>query len=37
MREIETMKAENKVGLIFFPAFDWEISPTHPERKERLS
>ncbi len=24
------------VGLIFFPAFDWAISPTHPEREERL-
>jgi len=30
--------AENKpsVGLVFFPAFDWAISPTHPERQERL-
>ncbi len=26
----------NKTGLIFFPAFDWAISPTHPEREERL-
>ncbi len=26
----------NKTGLIFFPAFDWSISPTHPEREERL-
>ncbi len=23
-------------GLCFFPAFDWAISPTHPEREERL-
>jgi Deacetylases, including yeast histone deacetylase and acetoin utilization protein len=23
-------------ALIFFPAFDWAISPTHPEREERL-
>jgi acetoin utilization deacetylase AcuC-like enzyme len=23
-------------GLLFFPAFDWAISPTHPEREERL-
>lgn len=30
------MKAKNKLGLIFFPAFDWAISPTHPEREERL-
>jgi len=26
----------SKTGLIFFPAFDWAISPTHPEREERL-
>ncbi len=25
-----------KLGLVFFPAFDWAISPTHPEREERL-
>lgn len=25
-----------QTGLIFFPAFDWAISPTHPEREERL-
>lgn len=24
------------IGLVFFPAFDWAISPTHPEREERL-
>jgi acetoin utilization deacetylase AcuC-like enzyme len=30
------LKASNKTGLIFFPAFDWAISPTHPEREERL-
>ncbi len=30
------MKAKNSLGLIFFPAFDWAISPTHPEREERL-
>lgn len=30
------MRAKRKTGLIFFPAYDWEISPTHPERKERL-
>jgi acetoin utilization deacetylase AcuC-like enzyme len=23
-------------GLCFFPAFDWAISPNHPEREERL-
>ena len=26
----------NRVGVVFFPAFDWAISPTHPERQERL-
>jgi acetoin utilization deacetylase AcuC-like enzyme len=30
------MKAKKKFGLVFFPAFDWAISPTHPEREERL-
>lgn len=30
------LKKEKKTGLIFFPAFDWAISPTHPEREERL-
>ncbi len=28
--------AKNSVGLVLFPAFDWCISPTHPEREERL-
>lgn len=33
------MKSRNnkqQTGLVFFPAFDWAISPTHPEREERL-
>ncbi len=25
-----------ELGLVFFPAFDWAISQTHPERQERL-
>ncbi len=29
-------KAVNSVGLVFFPAFDWCISSSHPEREERL-
>jgi acetoin utilization deacetylase AcuC-like enzyme len=29
-------KAIKKTGLIFFPAFDWAITPDHPEREERL-
>lgn len=24
------------LGLVFFPAFDWAITPSHPEREERL-
>ena len=30
------LRARNTMGLVFFPAFDWAISPTHPEREERL-
>lgn len=30
------LSAKYKTGLVFFPAFDWAISPTHPEREERL-
>ena len=29
-------KTKRKTGLVFFPAFDWAISPSHPEREERL-
>jgi acetoin utilization deacetylase AcuC-like enzyme len=29
-------KAARSLGIVFFPAFDWAISPTHPEREERL-
>lgn len=28
--------AKHTTGLVLFPAFDWCISPTHPEREERL-
>lgn len=28
--------ASGSLGIVFFPAFDWGISPTHPEREERL-
>lgn len=34
--EREPDMTKRKTGLIFFPAFDWAISPTHPEREERL-
>ena len=27
---------KSNLGLVFFPAYDWMISPTHPERQERL-
>jgi acetoin utilization deacetylase AcuC-like enzyme len=30
------LKAKNRTGLVFFPAFDWAIDPIHPEREERL-
>ncbi|MEZ4567699.1 MAG: histone deacetylase [Desulfobacterales bacterium] len=30
------LSAKHKTGLVFFPAFDWAISPTHPEREERM-
>ena len=30
------IRAKNRMGLVFFPAYDWAISPTHPEREERL-
>lgn len=30
------LKAQNTLGVVFFPAYDWAISPTHPEREERL-
>lgn len=30
------LKSKHRVGLVFFPAYDWAISPTHPEREERL-
>ncbi|MBQ7738718.1 MAG: histone deacetylase [Desulfovibrionaceae bacterium] len=29
-------QSRKRLGVIFFPAFDWAISPTHPEREERL-
>lgn len=33
---INPLVASRNLGVIFFPAFDWAISPTHPEREERL-
>ncbi|MFW5931118.1 MAG: histone deacetylase [Desulfosalsimonas sp.] len=30
------LKAKTSTGLVFFPAYDWAISATHPEREERL-
>lgn len=30
------LEAARRIGLVFFPAFDWAISPNHPEREERL-
>ena len=31
----EKTASAGQTGLVF-PAFDWAISPTHPEREERL-
>lgn len=33
---IEPLTASRNLGVVFFPAFDWAITPTHPERQERL-
>lgn len=33
---IDKAEYNNSLGLVFFPAFDWKISETHPERQERL-
>lgn len=30
------LTAKHRLGLIFFPAYDWAITPDHPEREERL-
>jgi acetoin utilization deacetylase AcuC-like enzyme len=30
------LQAKNRTGLVLFPAYDWAIDPTHPEREERL-
>jgi acetoin utilization deacetylase AcuC-like enzyme len=30
------MTPRDRLGIVFFPAFDWAISPAHPEREERL-
>jgi acetoin utilization deacetylase AcuC-like enzyme len=30
------LRAVRSLGLVFFPAYDWGISPDHPEREERL-
>ena len=30
------LSSTTRTGLVFFPAFDWAISPTHPEREDRL-
>lgn len=30
------LTAQNRLGVVFFPAYDWAIEATHPEREERL-
>ena len=36
MTDTRFPRVVNTLGLVFFPAYDWAISPTHPEREERL-
>ena len=36
LRTDKALQAATSLGVVFFPAFDWAISPTHPEREERL-
>ncbi len=33
---MKMLKANHTTGLVFFPAYDWAISASHPEREERL-
>ncbi len=33
---MSTQEKMQDLGIVFFPAFDFAISPTHPEREERL-
>lgn len=36
MARTNNLSARHTLGVVFFPAFDWAISATHPEREERL-
>ena len=33
---LPSLAAARSLGVVFFPAFDWAISASHPEREERL-
>ncbi|MHB1653096.1 MAG: histone deacetylase family protein [Desulfitobacteriaceae bacterium] len=35
-RLISVKPINKKTGILFFPAFDWSLGETHPEREERL-
>ena len=35
-KTLPPLEAARSLGVVFFPAFDWAISATHPEREERL-
>ena len=35
-RKPDGPKSSRSLGLVFFPAYDWAITPDHPEREERL-
>lgn len=36
LQQVRSQVGQVPLGLVFFPALDWSISPTHPERVERL-
>ncbi len=36
MAQSKQAAEQHDLGIVFFPAFDFAISPTHPEREERL-
>ena len=35
-KTLPPLVAARSLGVVFFPAFDWAISASHPEREERL-
>ena len=35
-KNTDGVKRANTTGILFFPAFDWSLGSSHPEREERL-